>query len=145
MWFCCLTKYGLGSGSDKSEITRSYRIRIRSTAVKNVQKKKFKKSTLLTTTTTYLNLLAMQPWTASSMSADSKTMNAALPPNSSPIRFIVPAPWRYRIFPTLTGHAVVIVIIRSNYIYNRSNSEKYTGMDILYILKKFTAPWLRKL
>jgi hypothetical protein len=46
----------------------------------------------------------MQPCTARSKSADSKTINAALPPSSSPMRLMVLAPCLYRIFPTYNGY-----------------------------------------
>lgn len=48
----------------------------------------------------FLNLDAMAPWIARSISAFSKTIKGALPPSSSPILFTPTAHWAYRSFPT---------------------------------------------
>lgn len=55
---------------------------------------------LSTTCPEFLNLELIRPSTALSRSADSNTMNGALPPNSKLVLFMVEAHCLYKSFPT---------------------------------------------
>ncbi len=60
----------------------------------------FHNKLLVRTCPLFLNLDTIAPATASSIFADSKTMNGAFPPNSSASRLVVDAHCLYNKFPT---------------------------------------------